>query len=47
VEVGAMLTDDDRPGVNLLASEALDAQSLCARVAAVLCGAETFFVCHI
>jgi hypothetical protein len=36
VEVSTVLANDDRPSVNFLAREALDAQTLCAGVTTVL-----------
>lgn len=46
MDVGAVLTDDDRPGADFLAGESLDAEALCLRVTAVPGRTETFLVCH-
>jgi hypothetical protein len=44
--LGASLPNQDRPGINQLSAEALDAQALTVRIAAVCRGAATFFMCH-
>src|SRR6478609_3709795 len=46
VEVRAALADDDLAGLDDLATEALDAQALGVRVAAVARGARALLVCH-
>ncbi len=47
VEVRAALTDDDLAGEDLLAAEALHAQSLSVGVTTVTGGACALFVCHL
>src|SRR5215208_5057921 len=47
VEVGAALTDDDLAGLHDLAAEALDAEALRVRVAAVAGGRSALLVCHV
>src|SRR5690606_34999505 len=47
VEVRAALTDEDLAGLDDLAAEALDAEALRARVAAVAGGAGALLVCHV
>src|SRR5699024_6541114 len=46
MEVGATLTDDDLAGVDRLATEALDAEALCVRVATVLGRGNALLGCH-
>jgi hypothetical protein len=46
VEVGSALADQDFTGVDYLAVVALDAKTLCVRVATVAGGANSLFGCH-
>ena len=47
VEVRAALTDEDLARVDLLATETLDAEELCVRVATVAGRGRTLLVCHV
>src|SRR4029079_18466744 len=47
IHLGAALADQDVAGQHLLAAEALDAQPLAVRIAAVARGAACFLVCHL
>ena len=47
VDVGAVLTDENRARSDGLAGEALAAKTLTARVAAITGGTKSFFMCHL